>query len=223
MAVRTRITPIEREIRLLYDRALSPEAQADTLRGAAMAALGDAQAVNAGVLGYTPGHETFVDGQEVAGLESVRGDSTITYRFELLTDVIAYIDGLLVISSPVLRGTYARSHILFADDVEADIDNPPPAKRYIILNTVPYARKIERGQSKKAPNGVYEAVAAMAKARYGNVAAIGFTYRSPLMPYVAGGANRAERAALRQQPARQAAMRMERATRSPAISIDLGR
>lgn len=223
MAVRMRITSIEREIRLLQDRMLSPEAQADTLRGTARAALTDAQGVNAGVLGYTPDHSTFVDGHQAAGLEAVRGDSTIVYRFELLTDVISYIDGLLVISSPVKTGAYARSHVLFADDVEADIENPPAAKQYIILNTQPYARKIERGQSKMAPHGVYEAVAAMARARYGNIAHVGFTYRSPLMPYVAGGANRAERAALRQQPARQAAMRMERATRVPAISIDTGR
>lgn len=61
----------------------------------------------------------------------------------------------------------------------------------------------------------------LAARRFGNLARISFGFRSPLLSYVAGGANRAERASLRNQPARRSAMRMERETRVPAIIIRL--
>jgi hypothetical protein len=62
-------------------------------------------------------------------------------------------------------------------------------------------------------------VAVLADQRFGNIGHVEFGYRSPLLDYVPGGANRAERAALRNQPARRSAMRMERETRVPAITL----
>ena len=88
-----------------------------------------------------------------------------------------------------------------------------------MVATVPYAWKIERGESKKAPSGVYEVVSVLAGQRFGNIGHVSFGYRSPLLDYVPGGRNRAERAALRNQPARLSAIRMERETRVPAITI----
>ena len=80
--------------------------------------------------------------------------------------------------SPVLTGRFAKSHELFADGV--DTENPniaPPAEEYVFLNTQPYARKIERGRSPQAPDGVYQAVATLAQRRFGNIARITFSYR----------------------------------------------
>ena len=51
------------------------------------------------------------------------------------------------------------------------------ADEYVFINTVPYARKIERGSSSQAPDGVYQAVAMLARDRFGNVARI--TYLVP--------------------------------------------
>ncbi|MGX9984545.1 hypothetical protein [Methylobacterium fujisawaense] len=70
-------------------------------------------------------------------------------------------------------------------------------------------------------SGAYEVVAALAQRRFNNLVTVEFAYRSPTLDYVPGGANRAERAALRQQPAQLLAMRLERATRVPALNIAL--
>jgi hypothetical protein len=85
------------------------------------------------------------------------------------------------------------------------------------VNTQPYARKIEKGLSPAAPDGVYEVVAALAKRRFGNIASIKFSYRAPLaggvLPYVA-----IDRKMLAGHPDRARA-RAERALRAPAIVI----
>ena len=62
----------------------------------------------------------------------------------------------------------------------------------MFLNTQPYARKIEgdlsrEPSSKQAPEGVYEAVATLAQRRFGNVAMIRFSYRTPIDGAIAGG------------------------------------
>ena len=56
----------------------------------------------------------------------------------------------------------------------------------LFVPTVAYARKIERGKGKYAPGHVYEAVAAMANARFSNVARIKFTYAEPEGPTPGG-------------------------------------
>jgi hypothetical protein len=58
------------------------------------------------------------------------------------------------------------------------------ASRYEFVSTVPYARKIERGLSPQAPDGVYQVVAVLAQKRFGNVARIRFSYRA--LPGVEG-------------------------------------
>ena len=89
----------------------------------------------------------------------------------------------------------------------------------MFLNAQSYARKIERGQSSQAPDGVYEAVAAMAARRFGNVARIRFGFRSvqegALVP-------NAEVSALRRDLGRRGAsevVKRERETRQPAIIV----
>lgn len=56
--------------------------------------------------------------------------------------------------------------------------HPPQAKEYLFMSSLPYARKIERGQGSAPDEGVYEGAVALATARYGNVAWIKFTFRS---------------------------------------------
>jgi len=57
----------------------------------------------------------------------------------------------------------------------------------VFLNIQPYARKIERGQSSQAPDGVYQAVATLAQRRFGNVAKITFSYRTAIGGAIIGG------------------------------------
>lgn len=219
MGVSTRIDPIGLDLKVSLAGLVSPEAQSAHLAAVARREIGEAATHNARRLGRAPARKEYVDGRQGARLENVRPNGVIVAEFELFGEVVEWIDALLILNSPVLTGRYAKSHVLFADGVEVDPQRPPVADEYVFLNVQPYARKIERGQSRKAPDGVYQAVAAMAGRRFGNLARVSFSYRSPLLAYVPGGANRQERAALKRQRARVSAMAMERESRAPAIVV----
>lgn len=159
----------------------------------ARAEFAKAQEINRQATGSPPEHQTFVDGVRDAPLERVRPDGTIVFAWELASDVIAYCFAQVVKHSPVVSGAYSRSHKIFADGVE--VESPAlatKAEEVVITSVSLYARKIEGAgrrppQSAQAPNGVYEVVATMARRRFGNVARVRFTYRSPM-----GGATELE-------------------------------
>lgn len=165
----------------------------------------------------------FVDGVKGAPEEAVKSRGVIQYDYHRLEEVVAFAMQTLFDFSPVLLDVYRRSHILLVDGVEArNLENWQPGQEVVITNTVPYTRKIEQGRMKMRVPGtdhVYERASIAVNRRYGNVAQTKFTYRSAILPYVAGGANRAERAALRNQPARRSAMAMERESRMPALAF----
>lgn len=207
LAIESLVTPQER-------RALI-QAAADDLLEAARQEIRQA--------GGRVGEPTLlVNGRPAANLDGIDPDhGTITYRFDddVIADVVVAVVEMLRANSPVLTGRYRASHRIYADGRDVTDAMPMPAeqaaqvKEFVIQPTVPYARKLER------QSGVYEGVAALAQHRFDNAAAIFFEFRSPILPYVAGGANRAERQAIRGQPNRLRAMRTERATRLPCIFI----
>lgn len=180
MAHRTtvKIDPIDRDLNLILNEELSPLAQAQVLKDFATEVLAESQEINRAALGYLPKHRTFVDGAERGSLQDVTAKSVISFEFQLVFEVLEWIDAQLIANSPVLTTRYARSHVWFAEDVEMDVHKPIEADYYVALNAQPYARKIERGLSKQAPEGVYEAVAVYAGHRFNNVAHIRFGYRS---------------------------------------------
>lgn len=180
-----RIQPLEKDINVLIAQDLSPEAQSRQLAEFALEALADAEVTNSAALGRPVEHETFVDGRRGASELSVRPDGTILYQFDLIEEVFAWIDEQLKTHSPVGSGKdkhpglYQKSHLFFADDTEADPLHPPPGiKQGVFVSAVPYARKIEAGQSPQAPDGVYEVVTALAARRFGNIAKVQFGYRT---------------------------------------------
>lgn len=177
MAVRTKIEPIERDISVIIDGLLSPEAQSAAFAGFAQERLVEAQAINTQALGFLPPHDQFVDGRKDAPLETVRPNGLIVFEFELLPDIFRWVGDQLVRSSPRKSGRYADSHLFLADGVIVPAGAPvPKADEYTFVNTQPYARKIDRGLSNQAPDGVYQVVAAMAAGRFGNMASILFGY-----------------------------------------------
>lgn len=207
MTVTTKIDAIDKDLALMLREDLSPEAQRAMLASFAREELGKAQAINRRALGYDPTYDTFVDGRRGAALESVHPNGTILFAFDLLDDLFAWIGEQLVLHAPVLTGRYQRSFRFYADGREI---NPgaevPAAREYYFISSVPYARKIERGHSSQAPNGVFEVVAALARSRFGNLANIRFSYRTP------------EASTADTPKARRAA---DRENRSPAIVITL--
>ena len=103
----------------------------------------------------------------------------------MVTDVVRWILTALVDRSPVRSGTYRGGHKLFADGQQIEAGgNLPAAVEFSITNTEPYARKLEIGKTESGrdflisvPNRIYQRTAKDARARFGNIAQIRFTYR----------------------------------------------
>ncbi|MDP4024457.1 hypothetical protein Q8W71_17670 [Methylobacterium sp. NEAU 140] len=204
------------DIRAAVALALSPERRRFVVTAAAREAQARAEAAYQQEFGRVPETAVTVDGRAATGLTGLDPDQgEVAFRFARASEALAWIHAQLVAQSPKLTGAYAAAHILLADDQPADPANPPPAARYIFLNTRPYARKVERW------DGVYQAVAVLADRRFGNSVHVGFGYESPTLDYIAGETGRSARARLRGQPTRVAGMRLERATRVPAITVVL--
>lgn len=222
MTLRTRVEPIDRDIALIFAQELSPDARSRQLAEFGRQALKEGQEANRQVLGRVPPHRSFVDGSEGAAIDRVKPDGVIVFEFELVTDLLLYIAGELQAVSPVRSGRYRRSHTLFADGVEVPIGaDIPIASEYVFLSDVPYARKIEGApgrppQSPQAPKGVYEITALKANSRFGNVARVRFSWRSPVLPYGGAASRHARRGGISRGG-------REWDTRVPAIVVRLGR
>lgn len=220
MAVRTRIDPIERDIELIFAEELSPAARSRKLARASEEAFRDAQAINQRVLGRMPDHETFVDGVRTDVVDRVKPDGVIIHEFDVMDDLLGYIDLQLITHSPAKSGRFRKSHVLLADGELVDPSEPrrEGVSRYVYLNTQPYARKIERGRSKQAPDGVFRVVAAIAARRFGNIASIKFSYETPLFGAVDSWAGKTSMVRA-DRPNMKGETRAEWLRRQPAIVV----
>lgn len=218
MSLSVKVQPIDKDLAVLFPDVFSPAARSAMLAQVARTALADAEAQDEAVLGVVPTHVTYVDGSAGASEDGVRPDGVIVYEFSLVSDVFLWIDEQLQIHSPSRSGRFSRSLKLYADGVEVDPSGPiPDAVEYVYLNTQPYSRKIERGFSPQAPNGVFEAVAALARARFGKLAKISFTYRAVVGGEIGQWA--ASASAKRLAARKRRSKSMEWLTQSPAIVI----
>jgi hypothetical protein len=203
-----RLDVFRRDISVFVQDNLSVEARKKKIADMARKALAETKAHNEKIVGHETPYDQIVDGRKDAPLESVNpNNGTIVFLFELGTDVLRWIGEQLVLHSPIKDPPihYKDSHILLADGVQIDLgEQIPIAETYTFVNIVPYARKIERGESAQAPDGVYEVVADMARRRFGNIAQIRFTHVST----IPGGV-------------RTWTKDMERASRNPAIVVTL--
>lgn len=226
MVVSTRFKPIEIRALLRTDPVLSPEGRSKLLASYAQQQFALVDAENTEIAGRKLDSTVYVDGVANANPSSVRPDGKIIYEWDVSSDLVSWCFEQVVKASPVKTGKYQKSHRLYADGNEIDPNGViPSADEYVITSIVPYARKIEGTggkvpQSRQAVDGVYQAVAVLAKARFGNVAKIDFTYRQPLDPGSALHAWAAGHAAKRDGAARQR-RQYNRDTRQPAIIIKL--
>lgn len=121
-----------------------------------------------------------VDGVEGAAEETVKASGVIVYdydRLDLVADVA--LDTLRQLS-PIEKGDYVRSHVLFVNGQPVDTlkGNWKEGDEISITNLVPWARKIEIGrEGYHAHPHVYERAAHLLANRYGNIAKIIFTFR----------------------------------------------
>ena len=193
MAVVARIEPISRDIQAIIRESLSPAAKSRVLAQFARETINEASDINRRALGKVPPYETFVDGRRSEALDRVRPDGVIVAEFDLISDLLGFVSEQLWVHSPVRTGRYRKSHRIFADGaLVGEVANNTralaapggrwtsgsiDAREWVFVSVVPYARRIERGWSRQAPDGVYQAVAALARRRFGNVAKVQFTYR----------------------------------------------
>jgi hypothetical protein len=185
-SLRIRVDPVEKVTTASILQTLSEPEQRRVAAALAKEGIEDAKKTNQQIFGRVPKYETTVDGKKNAPLESVNpARGNITTEFELINDVLVFIRDTLIRESPRRSGDYIRGHKIFADGVEIDIGpNTPQSDEYVFSNIVPYARKIEVGKTKTgrafviqvAPK-IYERVAQMARARFGNIVALKYTFR----------------------------------------------
>ncbi len=221
MAIKGRVETFDRDIELILSNDLSPKARSERLAEFARQELAAAEAKNSRALGYVPPHETFVDGRQGAPVETVKADGTVIFEFSLIETALAVIAEMLIIASPVLTGQFRSSIALFADGDEVEPGKVPPnASEFVFLSTVPYARKIERGLSQQAPDGVFQVVANLASRRFGNIARVRFGYRSLPSGAIGNWAQTNSAAALAQRVrGGNPASRMDWLTRQPAVIV----
>lgn len=166
-----------RQIAVIVDRTLSPQAISATLARTAREGVARAIASGAAPAMYT----RYVDGREGAPEESVRPDGVIYYAFNLLPDLILFLIGFLRERSP--RGL--ADGVAFRDSFFIGVDGRlvrpqdfraakvPPRAEIIIGNTVPYNRLVDvqmAGQRRvryAVPPNIYLDAAAAAERRFG--------------------------------------------------------
>jgi hypothetical protein len=134
-----------------------------------------------------------VDGVAGAREEAVKPTGHITYFYPRLDAVAQAAMEILFDLSPVLSGDYRNAHKFFLDGVAVrDLSGLALAKeqRITIINTLPYARKIEVGKMvMKVPGSdhVYEQAAHMLQKRFGNQAKIRFEWQGAISGGSIGG------------------------------------
>lgn len=143
--------------------------------------------VLAAALPAHPTVETWVDGVKGAALAGVKPDGIVRFEFNYLGEIARFVLDTLRQRSPYRDKKpgakppthYRDVHAIFLDGNEiADVPTEIPGDAELVFaNLQPYARKIERGLSWQAKDGVYEIVAGIAKRRFGNTAMVRFTYR----------------------------------------------
>lgn len=196
MSVKVRIQPIDDWVSVTVSETLSPKARSQAVADFARGRLVEALDKNRKAVGNDTPYDQFVDGRKGATLESVNPErGVIVFEFELVSDVLTWIMATLIERSPRGpaggAGTYREAHQVFADGRAVALGaSLPAAEEYSVANLLPYARKIEIAKTQagrdfliSVPNRIYERTAKDARARFGNVAKIGFTYRG----YVGGG------------------------------------
>jgi hypothetical protein len=179
--ITTKLQPLSRELELAVRADLAPQERSKLIAQVAREDIAIIDRENDQAVGTDVAFDTFVDGSRGKALESVNPDQgTIAAVWRLQSDLI---EGNLESVAPAFSGSdrtlsrlacAVRRWCCGRSGESADT----AANEWVFISTVPYARKIERGQSSKAADGVYESVAAIARQRFGNLAQISFAFRS---------------------------------------------
>lgn len=207
-----RIDPVQRTIGAYIPEG-EPKARAEAF---ARFAIGERTRVEReSYNGKPPRRTTKVDGTLGKSEFQVRPEGgRIEYEWDNIGPMLEWILDALFRASPVgpeAEGHYREDHELWINGQPGSPSNVPRNwSEIIIMNSRPYARKLERKYS------IYETMAAYASRRFNNQARVKFTFRSPLGGYVwLGGRSGGKRASA----GKRAAHTAETQTRVPALII----
>jgi len=185
-----RVSAFRQQVDIFKSQLTGPARQA-LMVDTAKAAFAEAQETNTRILGHAPPYVQVVDGHQGAALESVKPGGTIVFLFDVagssLKEAVQDAMALLKIMSPVGSGLrygvhYRDSFRLLVNNVvrqvgdALDVGEIKPDDEIQITNLMPYARRIERGWSAQAPNGVFESAFGALEAKYGKILIMKFTY-----------------------------------------------
>jgi hypothetical protein len=165
------------------DDAFGPDAISAIIADEARQAIAEAAAINAAAMGRSVDYTTTVDGRSSSDFDSVKPDGQIVATFDIMpTTMLDWIEQQLIAHSPVKTGHYQRSHRIFVDGVMTTLDAIAQGVKEIVFAPIAnYAPEIEpqdggRGESRQAPDGVYQAVAELARQQFGELADISFAW-----------------------------------------------
>lgn len=166
---------------------LTGDARRKELATLARSVIDEATARNRAAIGHDVGRQIIVDGRRGASIESVKLGGTVAAVFATHEAVIDFAWETIAGLSPVdMRPdaddvVYRQRHLMLVNGEEAGA--PPvtigPDDIVVFVNLLPYARRLEKGWSKKqAPDGVFEVASTIIRARFGRLATIKFGYGS---------------------------------------------
>lgn len=133
--------------------------------------------------GIAPTDLVVADGRRGAAIE--QASSLVIIEYGYMREVAQETLRALVARSPRVSGDYARSFVLLVNGQEADTLDAirHETTEVVILNTSPYARRLEVGKRSdgrpfviQVKPRIVEEVAITARARFGNVARMSFGY-----------------------------------------------
>lgn len=174
------IQAFRRTVTVGWPQAMDAEAKANLLK---VARQGHAEIMAAQ---GNPAFEAYANRPGNANLDSVVLPGPIVYTYNNLRQMVEFALDQLRRASPVESGDYVRSHTLFVNGiaVAALPVDLKPSDELMIVNPVPYARRLEIGKTESGrdflisvPNRIYERIAkTVLTPRYRNVAKISFAY-----------------------------------------------
>lgn len=161
----SRADTVARSVRLFADRTLSPAALSARLAQTAIATRNQLIASGQAPASYT----TIVDGRTGAAEASVQPTGAIIYRFNLLGLAAAYAIGFCKARSPVDSGAFRGAWVVAVNGRpwRSDLNAIPPAAEIMVLNPLPYARKVETGGMRMSvPPGIVEGARLATRSQY---------------------------------------------------------
>ncbi len=189
MARAPKVDSLARDIDVMINETLSPEAQARAFADWAREQKVEMERTNRSALGKETRIDTIVNGVRGAPEASVTVPGTIVYEADVGLSIVAEALDMVRQHAPVKSGRFRNTILIYADGHEVpSVEAAEGAAEVAITSGVPYARKLEgqgataenpkKWMSSQALDGIFQAVSLLLKARYSRVASIKFSFVS---------------------------------------------